>query len=71
MKRNTAEQVIKAMHSVDLAIHDLDAAVRAIEDEAERKKMLKSIFSLVCDLHEQITLPVVREYPDLHPDRPR
>jgi hypothetical protein len=71
MKREIAEQVIGAMHGVDLAIDRLDLAVQAIEDEAERKRMLKSIFSVVSDLQEQVTLPVVRRYPDLHPDRSR
>jgi len=68
MKREVAENIIAALKGVDLAIDRLNTAVRVIADEAERRKMLKSIFSLVCDLHEQITLPVVKDHPDLHPD---
>ena len=71
MKREVAEPIIKAMKGVDLAIGRLDEAVRAIEDEDERKRMLKFIALLICDLHEQITLPVVKHFPDLHPDLPK
>jgi hypothetical protein len=71
MKREIAEQVIGAMKGMDLAIDRLDAAVRGIEDESERKRMFKFIAHMIHDLHVQITLPVVKYHPDLHPDLPR
>ena len=70
MKREIAEPIIKAMKSVDLAINQLDPAVRAIEDEAERKKMLRFIGAVIHDFHVQIMLPVVKHFPDIHPDLP-
>jgi len=70
MKREIGQEIVTAMESVDSAIHRLDVAVRAIEDETERKRMLKFIALLICDLHEQITLSVVKHFPDLHPDLP-
>jgi hypothetical protein len=70
MKREVAEGVIGAMKKMDEAIGHLDIAVNAIEDDDERKRMLRFIGGLVHDLHVEITLPVVRKYPDLHPDKP-
>jgi hypothetical protein len=70
MKREIAESIIKAMKAVDLAIDQLDPAVRAIPDEAERHKMLMFIGRAIHDFHVQITLPVVKHHPDLHPDLP-
>lgn len=70
MKREIAEPIIKAMKAVDFAINQLDPAVRAIEDEAERKKMLRFIGGVIHDFHVQITLPVIKHHPDLHPDLP-
>jgi len=71
MKREIGQEIITAMEGVDSAIDRLDVAIRAIEDETERKRMLKFIALLICDLHEQITLPVVKHFPDLHPDLPK
>ena len=68
MKREIAEPIIRAMKSVDLAIDQLDRAVRAIEDEGERKRMLRFMAGVIHDFHMQITLPVVKHHPDLHPD---
>jgi hypothetical protein len=70
MKREIAEPVIKAMKALDLAIDQLTIAVRTIEDEAERKKMLSFIAGVIHESHMQITLPIVRHHPDLHPDLP-
>jgi hypothetical protein len=68
MKREIAEPIIKAMKAVDMAINQLDPAVRVIEDEAERRKMLRFLAGVIHDFHVQITLPVVKHHPDLHPD---
>jgi hypothetical protein len=71
MKREVAEPIIKAMKGVDFAIDRLCEAVRAIEDEHERKKMLIFIAGVIHESHMQITLPVVKHFPDLHPDLPK
>ena len=70
MKREIAEPIVKAMKSVDLAIDQLTKAVRAIEEEDERKRMLKFIAGVIHDSHMEIILPVVKLFPDLHPDVP-
>ena len=71
MKREVAEPIIKAMKGVDLAIDRLDEAVRAIEDADVRKRMLLFIAGVIHESHMQITLPVVKHFPDLHPDLPK
>jgi hypothetical protein len=68
MKREIAEKVIESMKEMDRAIDRLDTAVRAIEDEPEKKRILRFIAGMIHDLHVQITLPVVKRHPDLHPD---
>jgi hypothetical protein len=71
MKREVAEPIIKAMKEVDVAIDRLCEAVEAIEDERERKKMLIFVAGVIHEFHVQITLPVVKHFPDLHPDLPK
>jgi hypothetical protein len=53
---------------VEQALSQLDIAIRAVESESERKRMIGVILGIVRDLHLHITLTVAREYPDLHPD---
>ena len=70
MKRETVQKIIDAMKGVDQAMHRLDISIREIEDEVERKRMLRFVGGLVIDLYEQITRPVLKDYPELHPDFP-
>jgi enamine deaminase RidA (YjgF/YER057c/UK114 family) len=70
MQREIAEQIIQAMKGVEQAIGRLDTAVWRIEDEEERRRMLRFIAGVVLDSHHHITLPVVHRFPDLHPDSP-
>jgi len=70
MKREIAEPIIRAMKALDFAIDHLEHTVRAIEDENERKRMLTFMVHMIHDLHMQITLPIVKHHPDLHPDLP-
>jgi hypothetical protein len=70
MKREVAESIMGAMKEVERAITQLDDAIRAIDDEEERKKMLLFIAHLIHDFHMKITLPVVQHFPDSHPDVP-
>ena len=71
MKRETGEKIIAAMKKMDDALEELGIASREIEDEDERKKIRREIFNLVADAHERITLEVVKQFPDLHPDKHR
>jgi hypothetical protein len=68
MKREIAEGISAALKQVEQALGDLDIAVRSVESESERKRMIRIILGIVHDLHLHITLTVAREYPDLHPD---
>jgi hypothetical protein len=72
MKREVAEEIIESMKVTDLALDRLTTALRAIgdEEEPERKRMLRFIANLIVDLHFHITLPTIKDYPELHPDFP-
>jgi hypothetical protein len=40
------------------------------EEESERRRMLGFIANLITDLHVHVTLPTLRDHPELHPDFP-
>ena len=70
MQREIAEQIVQAMKELDQALGQLDKAIWRVEDEAERRRMLRVLFGLAVDSYHHITRPVVHRFPDLHPDPP-
>lgn len=70
MQREIAEQIVQAMKELDRAFGRLDEVLWRLEDEAERRRMLRVLFSLAVDSYHHITRPLVHQFPDLHPDPP-
>ena len=68
MQRELAEQIMEAMDGLAQAINRLDAAVWHIDDEAERRRLLRFIAGLYLDSYRHITVPIANQFPDLHPD---
>ncbi len=68
MDRKTAETIlerIKAWEAVFGDLHEISLRV----DDHEGRQLRRVIGDLVLDIHQGITLPIVAQYPDLHPDR--
>ena len=57
------------MKKMDEVLEELGAVSHEIEDEDERKKIRREIANVICESHLKITVEVVREFPDLHPDK--
>jgi len=71
MKRETGEKIIAAMKEIDVVQGKLHMAFWEIEDEEERHKMQMNLLDLVHDAHVKITMEVVKQFEDLHPDKHR
>lgn len=69
MRRETAEKIIAAMKVVDVALNKLHEELREIEDKDERMMIIRNYFDLVNDAHVHITMKVVKQFADLHPDK--
>lgn len=69
MRRDLAEKTIAALKRIDLIFDELDLVTNELDDDVERRQMRRALGTLVVDLHEKITLEVVKQFPDLHPDR--
>jgi hypothetical protein len=69
MERYTAERIIEALDRADKALNYLGNCVRAVEDAAERKRMLKLVGLMLCDLDIEIAHTIRKDHPDLdlHP----
>jgi hypothetical protein len=70
MKRETAKKIIAAMKEMDVALNKVHDALREIENEEVRKQIIMKYFDLVNDAHANITMNVVKYFPDLRPDKP-
>jgi len=68
MNRKVAEQIITAMKGLDQTFGQVDIALREIEEEDERRRMLRVLMGVYADAYTYITLPIVSEFPDLNPD---
>jgi hypothetical protein len=68
MQREAAEKIVQATKKIDEILGQLDAVSATIEDQEERKKMLRAIATIALDIHEKITLQVIQQFPDLHPN---
>lgn len=65
MQHKVAEQIIGAMKGLDQAIGQLDISLRKIDDDDERRRMLRVLLGVYADAHTYIALPVVSQFPDL------
>jgi hypothetical protein len=70
MKRDLAVNIIDAAQALNKPIDHLTNYVRAIEDEAERKRMLLFIAGMIADIYNDVMRPVLKKYPDLDPHYP-
>src|SRR5579872_3823489 len=68
MERKVAEQIIAAIRGLEQVFGQVDVALREIEEEDERRRMLRVLIGVYADAHTYITLPVVSQFPDLNPD---
>jgi len=70
MKREVAEALAAAVADAYKTLDKLDAAISRLDDEAERRSMASALGMVFHHLHVGISLPVARQFPDLHPDVP-
>jgi len=68
MQREIAEKILAAMKELDQTFGQLDIALREIEEEDERRRMLRVLIGVYADAYTYITLPLVSDFPDLNPD---
>ena len=69
MEKSTAAGIVKALTELDHQLNDIDAQLRNLPDEGERRVLLRALGSIIADLDSDLIRPLVRQYPDLDPDR--
>lgn len=69
MEKSLASSLINAVQQLDERLNDIDVQLRAVPDEAERKLLLRALGMAMAELDCGLIRPLVRQHPDLDPDR--
>jgi len=69
MTRETAKKIMAAMKETDVALNKVHDALCQIENEEVRKRILTKYYHLANDAHGNITMEVVKYFPELHPEK--
>lgn len=69
MRREDAKAIMDACSAMDSAMKQACDTIERIEDEAERKDMRRAIATAISCVFEVLMIPILRQFPDLDPDR--
>ena len=69
MDRETAERLMETYRRLGALLNEADGLVRRLPVAAEREAHLRAIASMMADVWIELMRPIVREYPDLDPDK--
>ena len=68
MDQATAQKLMSLYQDIGPVLNDADTFIRTLPD-AERHQHLSGLADTVMQIWYKLQLPVVREYPELDPDR--
>lgn len=69
MQKETAARLLEAALSMDAGINRLDALISRLEDPAEKAEFVEALGNLMQILTRDFVFRIVREHPELDPDR--
>ena len=69
MDRPLAEQIMASIARIDAEIARLHGLSEQLTEAAEKQAVKRGMVEIVGALHERIARGIIRQYPDLDPDR--
>ena len=67
MDRDTAQKLLAACERTAVGLAAAEEAIRGVEDQAERSRLLGSLATVMAHLLAEIRAPALRQHPDLAP----
>ena len=67
MTRDVAELLMKSLVALNEPINNVMEAIEQISDVDEKKRFRKEIAEIVAVTYTNLTIPVVKQYPELDP----
>jgi hypothetical protein len=71
MHRAAAESMIGKLLEVSQKLNELTEAIEQVPDLEERKRMRRPVGQLMGLLYTDLIVPIIKQYPDLDPDKSR
>lgn len=71
MQHETAERLMAALLSLGKSLDEITSLTDEIGDEAERRAFRKSLADAMVILSFDLVMHIVRQHPDLDPDKPK
>jgi hypothetical protein len=71
MDRATAEKLMEIYERVGTTLCEAESVIVAEPDHDAREKLLLALGGQMADLWVSLQAPIVKEYPDLDPDKDR
>lgn len=69
MERQTAESLLAVLMRMDNSFDEITSLTYEIGDEAERRAFRRSVAEAMHILSFDLVMRIVRQYPDLDPDK--
>jgi hypothetical protein len=69
MDKATAQRIIQAVLELSDQLNSLDGQLRGIGNINESRPLLRSLATIMAELDSGLIRPLVKQYPDLDPDR--
>lgn len=69
MERATAELMMKELLALSQPLNAATALTDQIADRAEREQFRRELAALMGDIYIDLIKPIIKQYPDLDPDR--
>lgn len=69
MDRNIAEKLMVEIESLNQVTNRQAHLIELISDENERKIFRRAIVTVMIDAYDKLMRPVIRQFPELDPDR--
>jgi hypothetical protein len=69
MERRVAELLMAQLSQLDRPLNAATQITDQIVDGAERKQFRRGIGEIISKVYTELMRPIVREYPDLDPDK--
>lgn len=64
----TAASLMNSVFGLGVQLSQIDARLRHLPDEAERRSLLLCLGRVMAELNEGLVRALVRQYPELDPD---
>lgn len=69
MDRDVAELLMRSLVALGEPLNSIAEIVERVADEGDRATLRRGVAEVMARVYTDLQLPIIRQYPDLDPDR--